>query len=262
MTGSALYIGHVVHRRFKPVPHRLRYRAFYMILDLDELGTLVRRLRLFSLNRFNLYSFYERDHGDGGERPLRAQIEERLRQAGIAAANGTIRVLAMPRILGMVFNPLSIYFCHAADGTLAALIYEVNNTFGERHSYLIPAGAVASDAPIRQTCAKHFYVSPFLTMALTYNFHLKLPDNRLRIAIRADDTAGPVLAAVLSGERFALRDALLARLFFRYPLLALQVLGAIHWEALKLWRKGLRLVPRPAAPAEAVSIARHARGRQ
>lgn len=257
MTASAIYTGSVVHARWKPVRHRLRYRALYLLLDLDELAELTRRLRLFSTRRFNLFGFRARDHADGSDRSLRLQVETHLRRAGIEPDGGPIRLLAMPRVLGMVFNPLSVYFCHRADGSLAALLYEVNNTFGERHSYLIPTAgdvACAADKVLRQSCAKRFYVSPFLDMSLTYHFRVTVPDERASVVVQTHDADGPILTALFAGTRAPLTDANLCRAFLRHPLLAMQVLGAIHWEALKLWRKGMRLRPRPTPPVEAVSI--------
>src|SRR5262249_48726005 len=130
---SAIYAGTVMHQRLRPRRHRLRYRVFSLLLDLDELDEVAARLRLLSRNRFNLFSFFDRDHGDGRREPLRMQIERRLAAAAIAPDGGAIRLLAMPRVLGYVFNPLSVYFCYRRTGVLAAVVYEVNNTFGERH---------------------------------------------------------------------------------------------------------------------------------
>ena len=258
MTVSAIYTGSIVHTRRKPVRHRLRYRALYLLLDLDELAEIGRRLRLFSTRRFNLFGFRDRDHGDGHDGALRLYVETHLRRAGIEPDGGAIRLLAMPRVLGTVFNPLSVYFCHHADGSLAAMLYEVNNTFGERHSYLIPVSGggdgAAADTVLRQTCVKRFYVSPFLDMTLTYRFRVMLPAERASVVVQTLDADGPILTAVFAGTRGPLTDANLCRAFLRHPLLAMQVLGAIHWEALKLWRKGLRLRSRPAPPAEPVTI--------
>src|ERR1700729_4075058 len=141
-----LSAGTVTHRRVRPRPHRLRYRVFWMLLDLDEIDRLPASLRLFSHNRFNALSFFDADHGDGSGRPLRDQVEDQLQAAGLATDGGAIRLLCMPRIFGYGFNPLSVYFCYRPDGLLAAVLYEVHNTFGERHGYLIRvepgAGAV------------------------------------------------------------------------------------------------------------------------
>jgi DUF1365 family protein len=255
MTGdtvSAIYRGVVAHTRLRPVVHRLRYPLFWLLLDLDELPALHDRLRLFSADRFNLFGFYARDHLDPAGPPLRTQIAGHLAAAGIAWDGGAIRVLCMPRVLGFVFNPLSVFFCHQRDGRLAALLYEVNNTFGERHSYLIP---VADPAPrvIRQECAKAFHVSPFMDMALRYAFRVVPPAATAVVVVQTSDAAGPLLGASFAGSRQPLTDPALLRLFARFGLLGAQVLGAIHWEALKLWRKGVPLHPRPAPPPRPVT---------
>ncbi len=254
MSVSALYFGTVVHTRMRPVRHRLRYRMLMLLLDLDEVPVLSRQLRLFSAERFNLFGFAERDHLAPGGGTLRVQVEAALSAAGIALDGGPIRLLAMPRVLGSVFNPLSIFFCHGRDGALRAVLYEVNNTFGQRHSYLIPVDQPG--LPIRQECVKDFYVSPFMDMALRYRFRLIPPGETLGVAIEVRDETGPVLTAGLAARREALTDGALLRGFLRHPLLAAQVLGGIHWEAAKLWRKGMRVRPRPAPPAEPVTVVR------
>jgi len=253
MSSSAIYAGAVVHTRLRPKRHRLRYRMFCLLLDLDELTDLHQRLNLFSARGFNLFGFQQRDHGDGGTTPLRVQIEAHLLRAGIDIAGGAISVLCMPRVLGFVFNPLSVFFCHHADGTLAAMLYEVNNTFGQRHGYLIPVEGTDQDQH-RQICAKRFHVSPFMDMAMTYRFRITRPKERVGVAIDVTDADGSVLTAAFAGRRRPLTDGNLLRAFLRHPLLALQVLAGIHWEALKLWRKGIPLRRLPPAPAEAITI--------
>lgn len=257
MNGSALYAGRVVHVRIKPLRHRLAYRLFYLLLDLDELPALSRRLFCLGHNRPGLLGVHDRDHGDGSARPLKQQIEALLAAAGLDQA-GRVRMLTMPRVLGRVFNPITVYFCDDRAGRLQAMLYEVNNTFGQRHSYLIPAisgpAGHAGAAVIDQRCDKDFYVSPFMDMALRYHFRLTPPDTRLALAIEAADHDGAVLYAAFNGRRRALTDAALLSMLLRFPLLALQVLGGIHWEALKLWLKGLKLRPRPEAPQTTVSI--------
>ncbi len=249
---SALYFGLVTHRRLKPRRHRLAYRVFQILFDLDELPALSRDLRVFSRNRFNLFSFYDRDHGAGGG-DLRHWVEKHLLAAGIDLAGGPIRVLCHPRILGYAFNPLSVFFCHRRGGDLAAMLYEVNNTFGERHSYLIPV--TAADAPvIRQRCAKEFHVSPFIGMEATYHFRVTPPDRTVAIAIREDDSEGTLLHAAFAGQRTGLSDRSLIAAFLRHPLLMLKVIGGIHWEALKLWRKGIAYHGRPARPEREITI--------
>ena len=253
MSVSALYPGVVTHTRTRPRRHRLAYRVYTILIDLDELPALHRRLRLFSAGRFNLISFNERDHGDGSATPLRAQIEKQLAAAGIAAG-GAIRVLCYPRVLGMVFNPLSTFFCHRPNGELAAILYEVNNTFGQRHSYLIPTDGVAK--PIRQKCAKMFHVSPFMDMAMTYNFVVHPPSDAVSITVLAGDAEGTLITANFTGQRQQLGDSAIVSTFLRHPLLTAKVVGGIHWEALKMVLKGLRLRPRPAPPAAAVTVVR------
>lgn len=255
MTASGLYPGVVTHTRMKPRRHALRYRIFMLLLDLDELADLDRGLKLFSLRRFNLVGFDPRRHGDGSATPLKAQVEAQLAAAGIAHG-GPVRLLAMPRILGMGFNPLTVYFCHAADGALSAILYEVNNTFGERHSYLIPA----DNAPIvKQACEKGFYVSPFMDMALSYAFRVRPPGAQVQVLVDVDDAEGRVLATGFAGEREALTDRNLLRAWLRHPWMTVGVLGAIHWEALFIWLKGEKIRQRPQKPAWPVTVVTPAR---
>jgi uncharacterized protein len=249
---SALYFGTVLHRRLRPVAHALKYRVFSLLLDLDELPALGRNLWFLSHNRFNLFSFYDRDHCGRRNEALRPQIEATLAAAGIDLAGGGIRLLCFPRVLGYVFNPLSVYFCHHRDGALRAILYEVSNTFGEWHGYLIPVED--SGALVQQSCSKDFYVSPFMAMEGRYEFRLAPPGERLAIYIRQLDAAGPILHASLDGTRAPLDDRTLLGAFLRYPLMTLKVIAGIHWEALRLWRKGVPLVPRPAPPLAAVTI--------
>ncbi len=251
---SGFYTGVVTHQRLRPKAHHLRYSMFQMLFDLDEAPRLARALRLFSHNRFNAFSFFDRDHGDGRAGPLRGYIEETLAGAGIDLAGGQIKLLCMPRLFGHVFNPLSVYYCHRADGSLAAMLYEVNNTFGERHSYLI-AAPPGAPGPIRQSCPKAFHVSPFMDMAMTYDFAVTEPDESVTTTVNASDAAGAlVIAAAFSGRRRELSDRLLVRVLFAYPLMTLKVVAAIHFEAMKLILKGVRLHPRPPAPAHLVSV--------
>lgn len=250
---SALFWGEVLHQRLRPLRHRLRYRVFWMLIDLDELPALAKSLRWFSHNRFNLFSVHDRDHGWGNGQALRSWVEQRLAESGVEFNGGSIRLLCFPRVLGYGFNPLSVYFCYCRDGLLKALLYEVNNTFGERHCYLIPV--VEPPSPyVHQHCDKRLYVSPFSSVEGGYRFHVLPPERRVAVAINQHDDDGPLLNAWLRAERRPLNDRMLLASFVRFPFLTLKVIGGIHWEALKLWRKGLRLIQRPAPPAAEISV--------
>jgi DUF1365 family protein len=250
---SALYVGSVMHRRLSPRRHRMRYSAFWALIDLDETGVLDRRLRFFSRNCFNLFSFHDTDHGDGKSASLRDYVGRTLSDNGIDCAGGRIALLCMPRILGYVFNPLSVYFCYRADGSLAALLYEVRNTFGQMHSYLLPV--TGDERTVHQHCAKEFYVSPFLEMDMTYGFRVVPPGEHVSVVVAADDKHGAVLVASLTGVRRSMSDRALMVIFFSLPLMTVKVILAIHWEAMKIWWKGMRLYPRPPAPGHAVTAA-------
>jgi uncharacterized protein len=257
MTGSALYSGMVTHHRARPRVHRLAYRIYSLLLDLDELEQLDQRLRLFSLDRFNLFSFHRRDRGEGSERPLREQVEDSMRAAGLAPDGGRILLLTMPRLLGSAFNPISVFYCFDRSGALAAMLWEVDNTFGERHAYMIPVEGDGA-GEIVQSCGKDFYVSPFMNMALSYRFRLRAPGDLLSLVIEVSDPSGLLLTARYQARRLPLTDFNLLRLFVSTPLLTLRVVGGIHWEALKLWAKGTGLRPKPPPPAFPVTIV-HAR---
>lgn len=250
MSASGLYAGVVSHTRLKPRRHSLRYRIFMLLLDLDEAEALGRRLKLFSVGRFNLVGFDPRRHGDGSTTPLKAQVEAQLAAAGIAHG-GPVRLLAMPRILGLGFNPLTVFFCHRPDGALSAILYEVNNTFGERHSYLIPA----EDAPVvRQACEKGFYVSPFMDMDLKYAFRVRPPGEAVQVLVDVDDAEGRVLATGFVAARQELSDRNLFRAWLTHPWMTVGVVGAIHWEALFIWLKGEKIRQRPPKPAWPVTV--------
>jgi DUF1365 family protein len=256
---SALYQGAVIHRRLRPRTHRLRYRVFWMLLDLAEIDGLDRRLGVFSHNRFNLLSFHDRDHGDGSGADLRPQIESYLDRAGVGIGDGPIRLLTMPRVLGYVFNPISLYYCHQPDGRLAAMVYEVTSTFGVRHSYVIPIpDEDRATGRIRQGAAKALYVSPFMGMEMDYAFRGHAPDQALVMTIEGRDCDGVLITATLSGARHPLTDISLVSALLSLPFLTLKVMAAIHWEALRLWIRGVSLTRQPPPALEPVSIQQQA----
>jgi uncharacterized protein len=250
---AALYFGDVMHARLKPIGHRFCYRVMSLLIDLDRLDAADRQSRLFGVNRAALYSFNEADHGERDGSSLRIYAQRRAAERGIDLAGGRVLLLCYPRLLGYTFNPLSAYFCYRAGGELALIIYEVRNTFGDIHCYVLPIrpGEISA-AGVRQQQDKLFYVSPFIDMAMRYHFRVSPPGDNVKLRILETGREGPLLAATFRGRRRALTTAALLRSFFSLPLVTLKIVAAIHWEALRLWLKGARLVPRPtAAPASA-----------
>jgi DUF1365 family protein len=233
-----------MHRRLRPRPHRFRYRVFSLLLDLDELPELDRSLKFFAWNRFGLFSFHDRDHGDDGS--LTSWLDALLRDAGIVA-DGPRRVLCYPRILGYVFNPLSVWFCHARDGALKGIVYEVHNTYGERHFYVLPAQDGANT--VSHDCVKDFYVSPFLSRDCRYFFRIRPPGEKVAVVIHEKERGAPMLDASFTGKRRVLTDRALLHMLLAYPLMTLKVIIAIHFEAVRLMLKGIGR--HPYSPARA-----------
>lgn len=257
-TDSALYIGRVFHARFRPMRHKFSYRVFSLLLDLDVLPELDRRLRLFAWNRPGVLSFHNRDHGDGSGRPLRGWVTEQLEAAGLGHAAHSIRLFCFPRLWGYVFNPLAIYYCHDSEGRLAATIQQVSNTFGERHSYVLPVAENNAGArTVRQASAKRFHVSPFFPVEGGYRFRMTAPGERLTTIIRYQDPTGAdLLLASHVARRAPLTDARLALAIALNPLMTLKVTVGIHWEAARLWLKGALYHRKPAPPVEPATIPR------
>jgi DUF1365 family protein len=252
---AALYLGDVMHARLRPVAHRFSYRVMSVLLDLDRLDEADRCSPLFGVNRPALYSFHEADHGDRDGSPLRDYAQRCAADCGLDLTGGHVRLLCYPRLLGFGFSPLSVYFCHRSDGHLALLIYEVRNTFGEIHAYSLPVRAGdASPAGIRQQQGKSFYVSPFIDMAMQYHFRIAPPAATVKLRILEADAQGPLLAATFHGRRHRLTTAVLLRSLLALPLVTFKVVAAIHWQAWRLWLKGVRLVPRPQAPPRALHV--------
>jgi len=248
---AALYVGDVMHARLKPVGHRFSYRVMSLLIDLDRLEVADRQTPLFGVNRRALYSFHEADHGDRDGSSLRLYAQRCAAEHGIDLTGGRVLLLCYPRLFGYTFNPLSVYYCYRADGQPALLIYEVRNTFGDIHAYVLPVtrGDI-SPAGIRQTQDKRFYVSPFVEMAMRYHFRVMLPQDRVKLRILETNSEGPLLSATFNGQRRILTTRELLRSFFSLPLVTLKIVAAIHWEALRLWLKGVRPVPRPGKTAD------------
>lgn len=253
---ARLYPGKVMHARLMPFGHRFTYTVFSLLIDLDRLDDADRLSRLFSINRKNLVAFHEGDHLQdiAPGRPLRARVDGLLAESGLPRP-ARIQLLAYPRILGFVFNPLSVYFCHAADDRLIALVYEVRNTFGESHTYVCPVeDGQASAAGIRQERTKIFYVSPFIDLGARYHFRILPPGRTVRLRIMETENGKPLLSATFAGDARKLTSGTLLGLALRQPFMTLKVVAGIHWEALKLWLKGAKFHSR-GTPPQPVSFA-------
>lgn len=246
-TAGQLYSSTVMHRRLIAPLYRFTYRLFYLLVDIDRLGELDRSLRLFSHNGFNLVSLHDRDFGDG-RTPLRAWIEGRLASEGIRLDGGRIRLLCLPRILGFAFNPIALWYCQHRDGSLRAVLAEVRNTFGEKHSYLLASGGrpMAYEGPHEKE--KCFHVSPFLDLVGRYSFRFTAPGEDLRVLIHETRDGVPLMDATLHGRRRPLRDRSLLAQVLAMPWMTLKVVAGIHWEALKLWLRGARFHKKPEPP--------------
>jgi DUF1365 family protein len=255
-TSAALYFGEVMHARLKPIGHRFCYRVMSLLIDLDRLDGADRQSPLFGVNRAALYSFHEADHGPRDRCSLRRYAQRCAAERGIELSGGRVLLLCYPRLFGFTFNPLSVYFCYRADGELALVIYEVRNTFGDIHPYVLSVKPHEfSEAGVRQEHEKLFYVSPFIKMAMRYRFRVVPPGEDVKLRILETDREGPLLAATFHGCRHALTTAALLRSLFSLPLVTFKIVAAIHWEALRLWAKGARLVPRPSAVPANTSLA-------
>ena len=253
---AALYFGEVVHERQRPRKHRLRYSVFSLLADVDLLSAISAKSRLFAYNGRALFSLHDKDHGKQPDQSLADWARQELSAAGLARAGHRIELLCYPRLLGYVFNPLSVYFCHDDRGVLAAIIYEVHNTFGERHAYIV---AVDDDARsvIRQEGTKEFYVSPFIPMDCAYKFRVQPPGENVRIVMRVEDSDGLLLAASFNARRRPFSDRHLVRAALRYPFMTLKVMVGIHWEALKLWRKKAPYFEHKPADGPGVTIGKN-----
>ncbi len=239
---SALYRGRVSHTRLAPFPHRFEYRVYYGLFDIDELERLDRELRLFSLDRFNLFSFQSGKHGPDTGSSLRNWVDELLGESGIVLDGGPVRLLAFPRVLGYVFDPISIWYCYGPDDDLRAVIHEVRNTFGDKHWYVVP---IDTTADLRHGFDKSLHVSPFNPMNQRYEFTVNQPAERLTVGIAQSNASGVMFRAGLRLRRLPLTDRNLLRLFITHPLVTFKAVGAIHWEALRLSIKGARFHKRP-----------------
>jgi len=227
---SGIYTGTLVHARRTPAENVFRYRISFFVLDLDELPGLERRLALFSVNRPNVVSLYDRDHFDDDGRSLKEKAVAFCAEHGVEGVERVV-MLAQLRFLGYVFNPVSFYWCYRAGGELACMIAELNNTFGERLPELLRGNS------LRYEHDKRLHVSPFFGLDQRYRYAFSEPGEKLYARIEVLEEAGRPLQAVLAGTRRELTNRTLAAALLRYPAMPIQVIGLIHWQALRLWLK-------------------------
>ena len=242
INSSCIYTGQVIHKRFKPKEHFFSYKVFSLLIDLSELHLLDSELKLFSYNKFNLLSFYDKDHGPRDGTSLISWVKSNLNKKNINTDEIKIKILCYPRIWGYVFNPLSVFFIYDKSSNLISILYEVKNTFGEQHTYVFKIDK--NNQLLDHSCSKKFYVSPFIEMNCSYNFKILKPENKLSVVINQNDSSGKILFASQDGSKKDLNNKNLMISYMSHPLMSFKIIGAIHFEALKLWLKGVKLVKR------------------
>lgn len=234
-----LLLGHVMHRRTRPAVNAFVYPVFYVQLPLNDLAAA--QNRFFSFDRFNLLALHNKDHGPHDGSPLLPWIQHKLREHGLPA-DGEIVLQCFPRVLGYVFNPVSFWFCHDREGQLIAVLAEVSNTFGGRHSYLLHHGGRPLPDGQELRAGKEFHVSPFCDVEGGYRFRFHLQRNCPVVRIDYDDAEGELLLTSISGRPQAWAEKALLIAFLRMPLLTAGVMLRIHWQAFKLWLKGVPFI--------------------
>ena len=240
MINSAIYNGQVIHKRFKPKVHYFRYNVFSLLIDLSELDTIDKEISFFSLNKFNLISFFEKDHGDRDGSSLINWVNKNLEKNNIPTQDIKIKILCYPRILGFVFNPLSVFYVYNSQNKLISILYEVKNTFGEQHTYIFKI--TKDENLVQNKCAKKFHVSPFIEMDCNYFFRLLKPGDKISVIIDQYDKEDKILFASQDGIRTDFNSKELIKSYLKHPLMTFKIIIAIHYEAFKLWIKGIKFI--------------------
>jgi hypothetical protein len=237
---SYIYSGNVVHKRFKPKIHFFKYKVFSLLIDLSELELLDKNLKIFSYNKFNIVSFYDRDHGARDGSSIKEWVIDNLKKNNIDNENIQIKLLCYPRIFGYVFNPLSVFYIYDNNSNLISVLYEVKNTFGEQHTYIFKTDI--DQNLIQHTCKKKFHVSPFIEMDCTYFFRLLKPGKKISVIIDQNDKDGKILYASQDGVRSEMNNSNFVKSYLKHPLMTFKIILAIHFEAFKLWSKGIKFI--------------------
>ena len=240
INSSCIYNGQVIHKRFKPKEHFFKYKVFSLLLDLSELSLLDKELKIFSYNKFNILSFYDIDHGPRDGTSLISWVKENLNNNNINSKEIKIKLLCYPRVWGYIFNPLSIFFVYDKNSKLISILYEVKNTFGEQHTYVFKIDK--DNQLFEHSCKKKFHVSPFIEMDCLYYFKILKPTDKLSVVINQNDDSGKLLFASQDGLKNELNNKNLMISYISNPLMSFKIIGAIHFEAFKLWIKGIKLV--------------------
>ena len=249
---SCIYFGKIGHKRFKPKRHIFFYRVFSLLIDLDEINIIDKKIKFFSYNKFNLLSFHNKDHGPRNGDDLKNWVINILDKAKINIENGKIKLLCFPRLFGYVFNPLSIFYCFDEKSNLKAILYEVKNTFNEQHTYLIPVRKNCN--LILQKCDKKMYVSPFMEMNTYYSFRLNVPSDKLKVFIKQTDHKECILSAYQVGNKLELNQNNLIKQLIKHPLMTFKIIISIHFEAFRLWKSGVKLVKRKPKKNDTLTI--------
>ncbi len=236
---SSLYNGTVIHKRFKPKKHFFKYRVFSLLLDLSELNHLDKNINFFSYNSFNLISFFDKDHGERDGSSLFEWVKKNLVENNINSNNIKIKLLCYPRIFGYVFNPLSVFFVYDHQENLISILYEVKNTFGEQHTYIFK---VDNNNLLQHNCSKKFHVSPFIEMECNYFFRILKPAEKISVIIDQYQLDEKILFASQDGRRVDFNTKELLKSYIKHPLMTFKIISAIHFEAFKLWAKGIRFI--------------------
>ncbi|MDA9653294.1 DUF1365 domain-containing protein [Candidatus Pelagibacter sp.] len=240
MINSSIYNGQVIHKRFKPKVHSFKYNVFSLLIDLSELKILNNEVSFFSYNKLNLISFYDKDHGDRDGSSLIDWVHKNLKKNNITNKNIKIKILCYPRIFGFVFNPLSVFYVYNSEDDLISILYEVKNTFGEQHTYIF---RVEKDNNlIQNNCSKKFHVSPFIEMKCHYFFRLLKPGNKISVIIDQYEKGDKILYASQDGIRTDFNTKYLFKSYLKHPIMTFKIIIAIHYEAFKLWTKGIKFV--------------------